>query len=93
MSTETTTRSSNSSTGESAAAWITALLGVWVLITPFFLGDPNAGGWWDFGGNWLYWSNIVTGILIAATAAYAGYAASNGDGDDYDEYDDDEYTA
>ena len=42
-------------------------------MTPFFRGQLNASGFWNFGGGWLYWSNIVTGIVITALAAYAGY--------------------
>lgn len=68
---ETETQTSTRSAGDvSAAGWLLALLGLWVLVTPFFWGPQNAAGFWDFGGNWLYWSNIVTGIVIAGVAAW-----------------------
>ncbi len=57
-------------TGGSAAAWLAALLGLWVLVTPFFWGSGGGGG----GFNWLFWSNVVSGIIIAIVAAYAGFA-------------------
>ena len=76
MSTETQTRTTSTGS-ESMAVWIVALLGLWVLVTPFFLGPTTGQGWWDFSGNWLYWSNIVTGAVIAAVAGYAGYSGSS----------------
>lgn len=76
MSTETqTTTAETSNSGIAGASVLLVLLGLWVLVTPFFWGPQNAAGFWDFNGNWLYWSNIVTGIVIAAIAGYAGYAA------------------
>lgn len=76
MSTETGAGTDVRSTdGESAVMWIVALLGVWIFVTPFFLGGPDAGGVWNFGGGWLYWSNILTGILVAALGAYGAYAS------------------
>lgn len=41
-------------------------------MTPFSRGQLNASEFWNFRGDWLYRSNVVTGILIAAVAAYAG---------------------
>lgn len=61
-------------TGGSAAAWLAALLGLWVLVTPFFWGSSGGGGG---GFNWLFWSNVVSGIIIAVVAAYAGFAGGD----------------
>ncbi len=70
-STETESGTSTSSTGAASwAGWLAALIGLWVLITPWFWGAPTAGGglW---GGGWLFWSNIISGIVIAILAGYA----------------------
>ena len=75
MSTGTQAQSSSARSAP-AAGWIVALFGLWVLATPVFLGPTTGRGRWEFGGNWRYWSNIVTGILIDAIAAYTGYAGS-----------------
>ena len=74
MSTDTRTATDVDETEDgSTAMWVVAVLGLWVLVTPFFWGQLNASGFWNFSGGWLYWSNIVTGIVITALAAYAGY--------------------
>lgn len=59
--------------GNRTAGWIAALFGVWILITPFFWG--GAQGAWGGGGAWLYWSNVISGIVIAILA---GYSAQSG---------------
>ena len=77
MSTDTTTNDTYDNEyddGTEWTGWVNVLLGLWVLVTPFFLGQLNATGFWNFSGGWLYWSNIVTGILIVAFAAYTAYA-------------------
>ena len=76
MSTEAESGTGLRSTEDgSVAMWVVAPLGLWVLITPFFWGGPNAGGFLNLGGGWLYWSNIVTGVVIAALGAYGASAA------------------
>lgn len=60
--------------GTGWTGWVNILLGLWILVTPFFLA-PEAAGLFDFGETtWLAWSNIGTGLLIAALAAYTAYA-------------------
>ena len=49
-------------------------LGLWVLITPFFLGPGVDSGVWGLGGSWLFWSNVVAGIAIATLAGLAAYS-------------------
>lgn len=62
--------------GNAQAGWIAALVGIWVLITPFFWGvSGSAGGWWGGGGAWLYWSNVVSGIIVAILAGYTARSA------------------
>lgn len=53
------------------AGWITVLVGIWVLITPFFWGATGGAGAWGGGGTWLYWSNVISGIVVAILAGYS----------------------
>jgi hypothetical protein len=65
--------------GSNGAGWLAALIGIWVLITPFFWGATGSGGgWWGGGGAWLYWSNIISGIVIAILAGYAAQSGNSG---------------
>jgi hypothetical protein len=59
--------------------WAVAVLGLWVLITPFFLGgvtapETTASSGIFAGSAWLLWSNVVSGIIITALGAYDGYS-------------------
>ena len=66
--------------GNAQAGWLAALVGLWVLITPFFWGAIVGGGinWWAASGVWLYWSNIISGIVIAALAGYSAQSPGTG---------------
>lgn len=91
MSANTETTSSKRVRSGSTAGWAAVVLGLWVLVTPFFWGVSTGGGAWGNigsgvwstvgagagggGGALLYWSNIVSGIVIAILA---GYAAQSG---------------
>lgn len=59
-------RSESTDIGE-WSGWIAAVVGLWILITPFFWGSGGAGG-----VNWLFWSNSVSSIV----AVLAGWTAS-----------------
>jgi hypothetical protein len=53
------------------ASLVVVVLGLWVVVTPWFWGTGGAG---FFGGervviNWLFWSNTVAGLVIAGIAA------------------------
>jgi hypothetical protein len=63
----------STSSGNSGAGWLAALVGIWVLITPFFWGAMSGAGlaWWGGGGAWLYWSNVISGIIVAILAGYS----------------------
>jgi hypothetical protein len=55
------------------ASLVVVLLGLWVVVTPWFWGGSNCAGF--FGGssvliNWLFWSNTVTGIMITGLSVY-----------------------
>lgn len=47
-------------------SWLAALLGLWVLVSPFALGEPPSGA------N-AYYSDIAAGVLVLVLAAYAAY--------------------
>lgn len=47
-------------------SWLAALVGLWVLASPFVLSGPIASGT-------AMWSNVVAGIVIAVLAAYGAY--------------------
>ncbi|MFB6129931.1 MAG: hypothetical protein ABEJ28_03810 [Salinigranum sp.] len=53
--------------------WLVVVLGLWVLVTPFFLGPATNAPVWTTGSNWLFWSNVVVGIAIAVLGAIAAY--------------------
>jgi hypothetical protein len=59
--------------GNTGAGSLAALVGIWVLITPFFWGAMSGPGlaWWGGGGAWLYWSNVISGIVVAILAGYS----------------------
>lgn len=46
--------------------WLAALLGLWLLVSPFVLSGPITAGA-PMG------STVVAGVLVAVLAAYAGY--------------------
>lgn len=49
------------------ASWLAALVGLWVLVSPFVLSGPIASGT-------AMWSNVVAGIAIAVLTAYGAYS-------------------
>jgi hypothetical protein len=65
---EEETDDSEAATGSTWPGWVAVILGLWVIVTPFFLGGGSANAF-----NWLLWSNIVSGLLIAI---FAGFVAS-----------------
>lgn len=48
------------------ASWIAAVIGLWVLVSPFVLESPPSG-------STAFLSNVVAGILVLALAAYSAY--------------------
>lgn len=49
------------------ASWIAAILGLWVLASPFLLSG-------SFGSGTPMWSNVVAGLLILVLAAFGAWA-------------------
>lgn len=62
---ETESEDTQPGTGSTWPGWVAVILGLWVIVTPFFLGGTS-GTW----GYWLLWSNIVSGMLIAILAGF-----------------------
>lgn len=54
-------------TGSEWRSWIAALLGLWVLVSPFVLSGSITEGA-------PFWSNVVTGILVTVLASYGAYS-------------------
>lgn len=48
-----------------ARSSIVALLGLWMLLSPFIFDAANQA---------LFWSNVITGLLVSLMAAYNAYA-------------------
>lgn len=48
------------------ASWLAALVGLWVLVSPFVLSGPVTSGT-------AMWSNVVAGIVVLVLAAYGAF--------------------
>lgn len=48
------------------SSWLAALVGLWVLVSPFVLTGTIASGT-------AMWSNVVAGVLVLVLAAYGAY--------------------
>ncbi|MEF8812979.1 MAG: SPW repeat protein [Halovenus sp.] len=53
------------------ASWLAALVGLWVLVSPFVLSG-------SIGDGTPMWSNVVAGGVAFILAAYAGYCLHSG---------------
>lgn len=51
--------------------WINALLGVWVVVSPWILGFSAVLA--------AVWSHVILGVLIAALACWRGWSAHHGE--------------
>ncbi|ARS88325.1 SPW repeat protein [Natrarchaeobaculum aegyptiacum] len=54
---------------------LVALLGLWVLVSPFAMAGEFAIDGLEVAGEGLIWSSVVAGILTAILAAYIAYDA------------------
>lgn len=76
MSSQETTQTGQTAQSSQTSQWaggLAAAVGLWVLITPFFWGGDGGAG----TINWLFWSNVVSGIVIAGLAGYAASQSSS----------------
>lgn len=48
------------------SSWLAALVGLWVLASPFVLSGPISSGT-------VLWSNVVSGALVLVLAAFGAY--------------------
>lgn len=49
------------------SGWITGLVGIWIIVSPFVLSGSIAAGP-------VMWSNVAAGLVAVVLAAYAGYS-------------------
>jgi hypothetical protein len=49
------------------ASWLAALVGLWVLVSPFVLSG-------SIGSGTAMWSNVAAGIVISALAGFGAYS-------------------
>lgn len=74
-------RRSSDELGSTAAATLTALLGLWLVAAPFVYG-----GGFDAGGSFAeltteawFWNDIVVGLVVLVLGVYSAYEASDAD--------------
>lgn len=48
-------------------SWINVILGLWLIVSPFFLGYINVAS---------LWNDIILGVIVAALAAWSSAAAT-----------------
>ncbi|RQG97287.1 SPW repeat domain-containing protein [Natrarchaeobius chitinivorans] len=58
-----------------SVATLVALLALWILVSPFALEGQFAIDGLEVAADGLVWSNVVSGVIAAAMAAYVAYAA------------------
>jgi len=66
-------RRSNEETASVGAASIAALLGAWLIITPFVLG-ADAGAT-ETVNDLAFWNDVIVGLAALVLGAYSAYAA------------------
>lgn len=64
-------RQSNEKVGSIASASVAALLGLWLIATPFMLGAD--AGVTDTTNDFAFWNDIIVGLLAFALGAYSAY--------------------
>ena len=66
-------RRSNEEIGSVAAASVAALLGLWLVVTPFVLGTDI--GFTETTNDLAFWNDVVVGLLALGLGAYSAYEA------------------
>ena len=69
-------RRSNEEVGSVAAASVAALLGLWLVVTPFVLGADV--GLVETANDAAFWNDIVVGFLAFVLGAYSAYETREG---------------
>lgn len=67
MATEQATSTVGKGSIHEWAAWIAAIFGLWVLLSPFILTG-------DVGTGTPMYSNVISGIVVLILSAYVGYS-------------------
>lgn len=53
------------------ASWLAALVGLWVLVSPFVISG-------SFGGGTAMYSTIVSGVVVLVLSAFGAYSVRSG---------------
>lgn len=64
-------RQSNEKVGSIASASVAALLGLWLIATPFILGADT--GLTETTNDYAFWNDIIVGLLAFGLGAYSAY--------------------
>lgn len=69
--------------GSTAAAVISALLGLWLVAAPFIFGAgfDVTGGFGELTTEFWFWNDVIVGLVVLALGAYSAYEASDTDSD------------
>ncbi|MGQ4557165.1 SPW repeat domain-containing protein [Halobellus sp. GM3] len=68
-------RQANERFGSVGAASIAALIGLWIIVTPFVFGDGFAAG--ATGAAFGAWNDLLAGLITFALGAYSAYKFRN----------------
>jgi thiol:disulfide interchange protein len=67
----------NEEAGSAAAAGLSALLGLWLIVSPFVYDLEVAGA--ELTTELGFWNDVVVGLLVLALGAYSAYEARDVD--------------
>jgi len=59
--------------GNVAVAALVALLGLWLIVTPFVFGE--SGGLTETTNDAAFWNDVIVGLIAAVLGAYSAYEA------------------
>lgn len=65
-------RRTNEQFGSTAVAGLVALLGLWLIVSPFVYGDAGAA---DATSDFGFWNDVVVGLIVFGLGAYSAYEA------------------
>jgi uncharacterized membrane protein YiaA len=66
-------RRANERIGSVGVGVFVALLGLWLIVTPFILGSTEPGAGVEFDIE--FWNDVVVGLLVFLLGAYSAYEA------------------